>query len=60
MCQTDAFAILKLYKYLRVVDVCDALDGVGYFDLTLMSPEIRPLWSGMRWSAVTNSLCIPC
>ncbi len=39
----DPFELRRLYKYLRVVDVCDAMDGLGYFDRGLMSPEIRPL-----------------
>jgi hypothetical protein len=38
----DPFEVRKLYKYLRVVDVCDAMDGIGYFDIGLMDPEIRP------------------
>jgi regulator of RNase E activity RraA len=57
---TDPFALRKLYKHLRVVDVCDALDGIGYFDLTLMSPEIRPLWPGMKfWGAALTMRCVP-
>ncbi len=45
----DPFALRKLYKYLRVVDVADALDGIGYFDITLMAAEVRPLWNGMKF-----------
>lgn len=57
---TDPFEVRKLYKYLRVVDVCDALDGIGYFDLTLMSPEIRPLWPGMKfWGVALTMRCVP-
>lgn len=53
-------AVAPLYKFLRVADVCDALDGIGYFDLTLMSPEIRPLWSGMRfWGPALTVRCVP-
>ncbi len=56
----DPFGVRKLYKYLRVVDVCDALDGIGYFDLTLMSPEIRPLWLGMKfWGVAATMRCVP-
>jgi regulator of RNase E activity RraA len=56
----DPFEIRRLYKYLRVVDVCDAPDGIGYFDLTLMSPEVRPLWLGMRfWGAALTVRCVP-
>jgi 4-hydroxy-4-methyl-2-oxoglutarate aldolase len=56
----DPFEVRKLYKHLRVVDVCDALDGIGYFDLTLMSPEIRPLWLGMKfWGVALTIRCVP-
>ena len=32
----NSLQIRNLYRYLRVVDVSDALDGMGYFDLCLM------------------------
>jgi hypothetical protein len=40
--KADPENVSTLYKHLRVCDVADALDGIGYFDITLMSPEIRP------------------
>lgn len=56
----DPFEIAKLYKYLRVADVSDAMDGMGRFDLGLMSPEIRPLWAGMKfWGAALTLRCVP-
>jgi 4-hydroxy-4-methyl-2-oxoglutarate aldolase len=56
----QAFALRKLYKHLRVVDVTDALDGIGYFNLTLMDRAIRPLWPGMRfWGAALTIRCVP-
>ncbi len=56
----DPFELRRLYKYVRVVDVCDALDGIGYFDLALMSPEIRPLWLGMQfWGVALTMRCVP-
>lgn len=56
----DPFALRKLYQYLRVVDVCDALDGIGYFDIGLLAPEIRPLWPGMQfWGAAFTVRCVP-
>jgi regulator of RNase E activity RraA len=56
----DPFQIAKLYKYLRVVDVSDALDGIGYFDLCLMSSEIRPIWQGIRfWGPALTIRCVP-
>jgi regulator of RNase E activity RraA len=56
----DAFDLRKLYHYLRVVDVCDAMDGIGYFGVGLMDPEVRPLWAGMRfWGAALTIRCVP-
>jgi len=56
----DPFELRRLYKFLRVVDVCDAMDGIGYFDIGLMSPEVRPLWLGMRfWGAALTIRCVP-
>jgi len=57
---SDTFELRKLYKYLRVADVCDAMDGIGYFDIGLMSPEIRPLWQGMKfWGVAFTARCVP-
>lgn len=56
----DPFELRHLYKYLRVVDVCDAMDGIGYFDMGLMSPEIRPIWPGMKfWGVAFTIRCVP-
>ncbi|MDQ5853161.1 MAG: RraA family protein [Chloroflexota bacterium] len=56
----DPFEVRKLYKYLRVADVCDAMDGIGYFNIGLMSPKIRPLWLGMKfWGAALTIRCVP-
>ncbi len=56
----NTYALLPHYKYLRVVDVADAMDGLGYFDIGLMDPEVRPLWQGMRWWGVAVTLrCVP-
>jgi 4-hydroxy-4-methyl-2-oxoglutarate aldolase len=58
--RADPENVSTLYKHLRVADVADALDGIGYFDLMLMSPEIRPLWSGMRfWGHAATIRCVP-
>lgn len=49
-----------LYKHLRVVDVCDALDGIGYFNIGLMDPQVRPIWPGMRfWGEAATIRCVP-
>ncbi len=36
--------ILKLYRGLRVTDVCDGMDLIGLQDVGLMANDIRPLW----------------
>ena len=56
----DPFEVQKLYKYLRVADVCDVMDGMGRHDLGLMDPEVRPLWQGMRfWGPAMTVRCVP-
>lgn len=56
----DPFELIKLYKYLRVVDVCDAMDGIGYFDIGLMDTNIRPLWHGIKfWGVAFTIRCVP-
>lgn len=56
----DPFVLRKLYRYLRVVDVVDAMDGIGYFNVGLMSNEVRPLWAGMKfWGAALTVRCVP-
>jgi regulator of RNase E activity RraA len=58
--QCHPFELRPLYKYLRVADVCDAMDGIGYFDIGLMSPEVRPIWPGMKfWGVALTIRCIP-
>jgi len=56
----DPFELRNRYKYLRVVDVCDAMDGMGYFDIGLMDAQVRPLWSGMKfWGVAFTLRCVP-
>jgi regulator of RNase E activity RraA len=56
----DPFEVAKLYKYLRVVDVCDALDGIGYFGIGRMWTEVRPIWLGMKfWGPALTIRCVP-
>jgi 4-hydroxy-4-methyl-2-oxoglutarate aldolase len=60
MTQGDTYALLPRFKYVRVVDVADAMDGIGYFDIGLMDPAIRPLWLGMKWWGVAvTQRCVP-
>ena len=56
----DPFELRKWYKYLRVVDVVDALDGIGYFNIGLMDAAVRPLWAGMKfWGVAFTLRCVP-
>ena len=58
--KADPDNLASLYRYLRVVDVADALDGIGYFNIGLMSPELRPLWSGMHFFGEAATIrCVP-
>ena len=45
----DTYEIAKMYKYLRVCDVGDALDAVGRPNICLMDPAIRPLFQGLKF-----------
>jgi regulator of RNase E activity RraA len=44
----DNQTLLKLYKGLRVADVCDGMDMVGLKDAGLMDPKISPLWKDVQ------------
>jgi len=56
----DSYGLLGRYRYLRVVDVVDAMDGIGYHNIGLMDPEIRPIWPGMKWWGVAvTQRCVP-
>jgi 4-hydroxy-4-methyl-2-oxoglutarate aldolase len=58
--RADKDDLNSLYRYLRVCDVADALDGIGYFNLTLMAREIRPLWAGMKfWGPAATIRAVP-
>lgn len=56
----DPYHIRKYFEPLRVVDVVDAMDGMGYFNIGLVSQEIRPLWLGMKfWGPAVTQRCVP-
>lgn len=56
----DLFELRKRYQSLRVVDVVDAMDGIGYFNIGLMDPAVRPLWAGMKfWGPALTVRCVP-
>lgn len=54
------YQLRPLYKYLRVADVVDALDGLGYFNIGLMDPALQPLWRPMKfWGVAVTLRCVP-
>jgi regulator of RNase E activity RraA len=56
----DPFALAQRYTYLRLADVSDALDALGLQDLFLLSPEVRPLWAGMKfWGVALTVRVVP-
>ena len=56
----DPYKISEYFKPLRVVDVVDAMDGIGYFNIGLVSQDIRPLWLGMKfWGPAVTQRCVP-
>lgn len=58
--KADPDNLSSLYQHLRVVDVVDALDGIGYFNIGLMDREVRPIWLGMKfWGEAVTIRCVP-
>ena len=58
--KADSAILGSLYRHLRVCDVVDAMDGIGYFNIGLMNPKVRPLWSGMKfWGEAATIRCVP-
>ncbi len=58
--QTDPFQARALYRHLRLCDVSDALDALGFHDIYLMDSQIRPLWLGLQfWGVATTVRVLP-
>ncbi|MHB8865573.1 MAG: RraA family protein [Pirellulaceae bacterium] len=59
--EKDPYAVAARFrKFLRVTDVVDGLDAVGRADLTLLDPNIRPLWMGMKfWGPAVTLRVVP-
>lgn len=54
------YALRKRYKYLRVADVVDAMDGLGYFNIGFMEQAIQPIWRPMKfWGVAVTLRCVP-
>lgn len=41
---TSRKELLEIYEDLRVCDVRDAMDAMGYFHYGSIDPSIRPFW----------------
>ena len=52
----DTYELRKLYKYLRVADVVDAMDGIGFNNIGLVDPHIQPIWRPMKFYGVAVTL----
>jgi regulator of RNase E activity RraA len=58
--ELDPYHLRRYFEPLRVVDVADAMDGIGYFNIGLVSQDIRPLWLGMKfWGPAVTQRCVP-
>jgi len=56
----DPYELRKLYKYLRVTDVADAMDGIGYFNIGFMSTDLSPISPGTWfWGPAVTMRCVP-
>ncbi|EAR52116.1 putative 4-hydroxyphenylacetate isomerase/decarboxylase [Oceanicola granulosus HTCC2516] len=56
----DPYQIRKHFEPLRVADVCDGLDGLGYFNVGNVSQDIRPLFLGIKfWGVAVTLRCVP-
>lgn len=54
------YALRQRYQYLRVADVVDAMDGLGYFNIGFMEQQIQPIWRPMKfWGVAVTLRCVP-
>jgi 4-hydroxy-4-methyl-2-oxoglutarate aldolase len=48
--------LLERYRGVRLPDVSDALDCLGYADRYIMSPRMRPMWDAIRFAGLAHTL----
>jgi regulator of RNase E activity RraA len=48
--------LLAGYRMVRLPDVSDALDCLGYADRYIMSSEMRPMWQGIRFAGFAHAV----
>lgn len=52
----DGSQLLARYRAVRLPDVSDALDCLGFADRYIMSPRMRPMWEGIRFAGIAHTL----
>lgn len=48
--------LLQRYRQVRLPDVSDALDCLGFLDRYNMSPQMRPMWEGARFAGIAHTV----
>jgi regulator of RNase E activity RraA len=52
----DGSELLRCYRAVRLPDVSDALDCLGFADRYIMSPQMRPMWEGIRFAGTAHTV----
>ncbi len=48
--------LLQRYRAVRLPDVSDALDCLGFLDRYIMSPQMRPMWEGAKFVGIAHTV----
>ncbi|MCK4284242.1 MAG: hypothetical protein KAX44_07990 [Candidatus Brocadiae bacterium] len=48
--------LLQRYRQVRLPDVSDALDCLGFVDRYNMSPQMRPMWEGAKFVGIAHTV----
>ena len=52
----DGSEMLQRYRAVRLPDVSDALDCLGFADRYIMSPQMRPMWEGIKFAGIAHTV----
>ena len=52
----DGSHLLERYRAVRLPDVSDALDCLGFADRYIMSPRMRPMWEGIKFAGSAHTV----
>jgi regulator of RNase E activity RraA len=52
----DGSGLLQRYRAVRLPDVSDALDCLGFADRYIMSPQMRPMWEGIKFAGIAHTV----